>query len=169
MITKKWFMIAAFVLLAGTLQTSGFAASRGGRGMRSGPAARGEFHEGFRGGDRDFGRAYGPRVYINPGWDWGWNWGWDYPWGWGPYYYPAPEIRRLPPVNYGTLEFNVKPEQTEIYVDNKFIGTVKSLDHHRAYMKQGDHVITLKAPDGRKTERNIYVAAGKKIKIKETL
>ena len=71
--------------------------------------------------------------------------------------------------NYGTLEFKVKPEDTKVYVDKKFIGTVNELDHKKAYVAAGNHEIKLEAPDGQSMERNMYVAAGKKIKIKETL
>jgi hypothetical protein len=72
-------------------------------------------------------------------------------------------------VNYGTVEFKVKPESTKVYVDQKFIGTVQDLDHHRAYMPAGNHDIKLTAPDGQILDRTLYVAAGQKIKIDEKL
>ena len=168
---KKWLMIGAFILLAGSLQITGFAYPRGRGGMRMGHSERGEIHEGIHNGhrDRDFGRAYGGRIFIGPSPEWYWGWGWN-PYGiWGPYYYPGPSQVEVRHVDYGTLEFKVKPEDTQIYIDNKLIGTVRSLDHHKAYAKQGNHEIMLKAPDGRTIDRDIYVAAGKKIRIKETL
>jgi hypothetical protein len=73
------------------------------------------------------------------------------------------------PVNYGTVEFKVRPENTKVYVDQKFIGTVNDLDHHRAFMHAGNHDIKLVAPDGQTFERTLYVAAGKKFKIQENL
>jgi hypothetical protein len=167
--TKKWLMMAALILLAGSLQTSVFADQRGRGGMRSGNSAQGEIHEGFRGGYRsgDFGRGYGTQIYLGP--RPGWYGGWYSPWyGW-PDYYPGPSVVEVRKIDYGTLEFKVKPEDTEVYIDNKLIGTVKSLDHRKAYVKQGDHEITLKLPGGRTIDRSIYVAAGKKIKIEEMM
>ena len=162
---KAWLLVAAFCLLFGGLPVSGFAARRGGGGMHNGGSERGESHEGFR--DRDFGRGYG-RAYIGPSLGWGWGWNTPWIWGWGPYYYPqnSLEVRH---VNYGTVEFKVKPENTKVYIDNKYVGTVGELDHHRAYMAQGNHEIKLEAPDGQTMDRTIFIAAGKKIKIKENL
>ena len=169
---KKWLIPAAFCLLLGGLQTSTVAFARGrGGGMRAPHSRLGEAHERFRGGYRggDFGRVIRPRVFIEPSLGWYWGYGWNYPWIWDPYYYPGPESVEVRHVDYGTLEFKVKPEDTKIYVDSKFIGTVKSLDHHQAYMKQGNHEIKLEAPDGGTMDRTIYVAAGKKIKLVENL
>jgi hypothetical protein len=168
--TRKWLMVATFILLTACIGAPVFAAPRGGGGGRSGRSELGERHEGFRGGFHDggFGRAYTPRVYVAPYPGWYFDWGWGPGWIWGPYPYPGPDVVEVRHVNYGTLDFKVKPVDTQIYVDNKFIGTVKSLDHHKAYVKQGDHEITLKFPDGRTVDRNIYVAAGKKIKIDDT-
>ena len=61
--TRKWLMIGGFILLACSLQITGFASPRGRGGTRMGHPERGEIHQGFRGGhgDRDFGRAYGAR------------------------------------------------------------------------------------------------------------
>ncbi len=72
-------------------------------------------------------------------------------------------------VNYGTVEFKVKPKSTKVYVDQKFIGTVNELDHHEAFVAAGNHNIKLVAPDGQKLDRTLYIAAGKKIKIDEAL
>jgi hypothetical protein len=164
---KTWLIVAAFSLLASLMPASALAAGRGRGGMGFDRGARGEMHEGFRGG---FGGGYrSPRVFIGPsyGLGWGWGWGWNDPWIWGPYYYPGSNVMEIRHANYGTLEFKVKPEDTKVYVDKKFIGTVGDLDHHKAYVAAGNHEIMLKAPDGGTMERNVYVAAGKKIKIDE--
>lgn len=167
---KRWLIPAAFFLLLGSLPVS-VAFARGREGMRGGHSDFGEMHERFDGGhhDGDMGRAYGPNVFMGPSLGWYWGYGWNYPWIWSPYYYPGPNAVDIRHVDYGTLEFKVKPEDTKIYVDNNYIGTVKSLDHHKAYMKQGNHEIRLEAPDGGKLDRTIYVAAGKKIKLVENL
>ncbi len=158
---KTWLVAAAFFLLVAGMQTSALASPRGGGGRGSdmdGHIAVGAgFHAGFH-----------PRaVFVGPAFGWGWGWGWDYPWYWDPYYYSGPvEVHR---VNYGTLEFKVKPADTKVYVDQKYIGMVKDLDHHKAYLAAGNHEIKLVAPDERTTDRTIYVAAGQKIKIDEVL
>ncbi len=164
---RKWLIVAAFLLLAGGLQASGFAMERagGGRGFQ------GEVHEGIHaGGDRDFDGGFhggGFRGGFFAGPALGFGWGWGAPWYWDPYYYPGPiEVHR---VNYGTVEFKVKPTNTKVYVDKKFIGTVNDLDHHKAYMPAGDHDIKLAAPDGQTLDRTLYVAAGQKIKIQDNL
>ena len=77
---------------------------------------------------------------------------------------PAAEGRQ---VDYGKVEFKVKPDNTNVYVDQKLIGPVNALDHHRAYMADGNHDIKLVATDGREIERSVYVAAGQTIKIEE--
>ena len=159
---KIWLAVAAaFLLLACALPASVLASPHGGGGMRVG---RGEMHRGFH-------RVVpSQRVYVEPyyGFGWGLNLGWGNPWIWDPYYYPGPSVMEVRHANYGTLEFKVKPEDTKVYVDKKFIGTVNELDHKKAYVAAGNHEIKLEAPDGQSMERNLYVAAGKKIKIKET-
>jgi hypothetical protein len=170
---KTWLIDAAFFLLVSFMPSSALAAPRGHGGGGFDRDARGEMHEGFRGGFHGvYGRGFrSPGVYIGPsyGLGWGFGWGWD-PWIWGPpYYYPGTNVVEVRHANYGILEFKVKPKDTKVYVDKKFIGTVGELDHHRAYVAVGNHEITLKAPDGQTVERNVYVAAGKKIKIDEKL
>jgi len=164
---KTWLVVGAFILLTGGLQLSAFAAPEGGRGFdRDG---RGEIHEGFAGGLRGgfYGGWFPRRAFVGPGF--GFGWGWDYPGFWGPYYYPGPNVVELHHVDYGTVEFKVKPDTTKVYVDQKFIGMVKDLDHHKAFMKAGNHEIKLESPDGQTLDRTLYVAAGQKIKIDESL
>jgi hypothetical protein len=172
---KTWFFVAVFSLLVGFMPLSAYASPqvRAGRGFHRddrgemNEVSHGENHEGHYGGYHS-GRVFvGP--YYAPGWSFGWGGG--YPWMWGPpsYYYPRNNVVELRHVNYGTLEFKVKPENTKVYVDGEFIGTIKDLDHNKAYVAEGNHEIALKAPDGKTMERNIYVAAGKKIKIEDKL
>jgi len=162
---KTWLAVAVFSLLVGFMPASAYASPHG-RGGGSDRDDGGEMHEGFRGGGFHSGGAYlGPNY--GPGWDFGW--GWNDPWIWGPTYYPGYNAVRARHGKYGTLEFNVKPKNTRVYVDKKFIGTVKELDDQKAYVAVGNHEILLKAPDGQTMERNVYVAAGKKIKIKDRL
>lgn len=157
---KMWLTSAAFLLLAGGFQTSALAMPRGGGGRGFVTSFRGEFRPAYRYG-------YPGRVFVGPAF--GFGWGWGDPWYWDPYYYPGPNVVEVHRVTYGTVEFKVKPESTKVYVDRKFIGTVDELDHHRAYVPAGNHDIKLVAPDGQTLDRNLYVAAGQKIKIERKL
>ncbi len=129
------------------------------------PRDRDDAHEGFRGGGvvrvyRPFPRYYwGPAA---PLWGWGWGWGWD-PWYYGP---PAVNVYR---VDYGTIQFDVKPANSRVYVDNKYLGTVSELSgrHHEAYLPGGYHDVRVVVPDGQTVERNVYLAVGQKIKFEE--
>jgi hypothetical protein len=174
--------IAALFLCFGALQMPAFAARRGGGGFHEGfdhgshAAIHGDFdhdfHGGFRGG---FDHGSRGRILIAPslgfGWGFGWGypWYWDNPWYWNPYYYSGPNVLEPNQVDYGTVEFKVKPTSTKVYVDGKFLGTVNDLDHHKAYMPGGYHSIKLVAPDGKTVDRSVYVAAGKTIKIDDRL
>ncbi len=157
---KTWLLTAALFLLIGGVQTSAMAFTRGGMRGHDRDDHVG-VHEGFEGGH------VGTRVFVGPAF--GFGWGWGAPWYWGPYYDPWPGYVEVHRVNYGTVEFKVKPENTKVYVDQKYIGMVKDLDHHKAYMPAGDHEIKLVAPDEQTMDRTLYVAAGQKIKIEENL
>jgi hypothetical protein len=163
--TRTLLAAVMVLLMAAVIPSSAYASGRGHSGMAFHSGVRGEIHEGFHGhalrGDLS------TRIFLEPAFDFGW--GWDDPWFWGPYYYPGTNELEVRQVNYGTLEFKVKPENTKVYVDKKFIGEVGQLDHQKAYVAVGNHEVMLKAPDGQTMERNIYVAAGKNIKIDEKL
>jgi hypothetical protein len=155
---RTWLIVTGLFLLFGGLQVSAFAMPRGGG-----------FHGGIGGGMHwgsggHFGGFRG-RIFVGPAF--GFGWGWGVPWYGDPYYYPGPDVVEVHHVNYGSIEFKVKPESTKVYVDRKFIGTVGDLDHHKAFMPAGNHEIKLAAPDGKVLDRTIYVAAGQKIKMAE--
>jgi hypothetical protein len=162
---KTWLVVGALFLITGGLHASAYAMSREGgfrgeghAGMQSG-GDHDDFHGGYHGGGFRGGVFAGP-AFGN---------GWGSPWFWDPYFYPGPNVVEVHHANYGTIEFKVRPENTKVYVDKKFIGSVNDLDHHRAYMPIGNHDIKLVAPDGQTLDRTIYVAAGQKIKIQEKL
>ncbi len=150
----KWLIVASLFLLTGGLGITAFASPRAvwGGGFRAGVYGRG-----FRWG-----------VPIGP--VWGFGWGWGNPWYWEPYnYYPGPDYVGVRQINFGTVEFKVKPDVTKVYVDKKFLGEVRDLDHHRIYVPAGYHDLRLTAPDGQSLDRVVYVAVGTKIKIDEKL
>ncbi len=101
---------------------------------------------------------------------WGWGWGWGYPYGWGfwggPWWY-GPQSVDVRHITYGAIDFNVKPLNSQVYVDNKYLGTVGDLNgrHHEADLPQGMHQVKVVGPAGQVAEREVYVAAGVKIKF----
>ena len=159
--SKVWLIVAAFFLLACGMQVTAFALPRGGMGAALTRDEAVGIHQGFRG------VQFPHRVFVGPAFGFGWEWGG--PWMWSPFYYPGPSVVEVQHVNFGTVEFKVKPLDTKVYVDQKFIGMVRGLDHHKAYMPAGNHEIKLVAPDGQKMDRTLYVAEGQTIKIDEKL
>ncbi len=142
-----------FLLLAG-LPAAALASPRGWRGERGG------FREG--GAVRIY-RSF-PGYYY-----WGTTnpfWGWD--WGWYPWYYEAPEVN-VPRGNYGIVAFDVKPKDSKVYVDHRYLGTVNELSgrHHEADLPSGYHSIRIVVSGRRAVERTIYLAAGQKVKFKQ--
>ncbi len=115
-------------------------------------------------------RAIAVRVHrpiARAYWGWGYPyWGWG--WGWDPWYYGPGEIGVVR-VDYGTVQFDVKPKNSKVYVDKRYLGTVNELNgrHHEANMPRGYHDIKVVSPDGRKVERSVYLAAGQKVKFEE--
>ncbi len=105
-----------------------------------------------------------PRVHY---WGWGYPyWGWG--WGWSPWYYGPGEVG-VYNVDYGTVRFDVKPRNSKIYVDKKYLGTVSDLNgrHHEENLPRGYHDVKVVAPDGRKVERTVYLAAGQRLKFEQ--
>lgn len=150
---RIWLVSASLFLLLAGLQ--GVAAAS--------PNARVGAHVGFHsGGVRLIYRPF-PRYFWGPAYPyWGWGWGWD-PWYYGP---PAVNVYR---VNYGTIQFDVKPKNSRVYVDHKYLGTVGELSgrHHEANLPGGYHDVRVVAPDKREVERTVYVALGQKVKFEQ--
>lgn len=99
-----------------------------------------------------------------------WGWGWGYPYGWGfwggPWWYgpQSVDVRRI---DYGTIDFNVKPLSAQVFIDGKFFGAVGDLKgrHHETQLATGLHDVRVVGPGGQKAEREVYVAAGQNFKF----
>ncbi len=143
---KHWLALASLVLLIGALPTWAFAQHRGyvGGGFRFGPTV-------------GFYRPFAPYYFWGPGFGyWGGYWGWGYP--------GSVEVKRI---NYGIIQFNVKPESSRVFVDGKDIGAVQELQgrHHEAKMPTGYHEIRVVSPDNQSYVRTVFVALGEKYKF----
>jgi hypothetical protein len=116
------------------------------------------------------GRAvYRPRVAFYGGFYWpGFYYGpfgpysawWAYPYAYAP---PAPE-------RVG-LRLEVKPAETEVYVDGQLAGTVDQFDgfFQRLYVTPGPHVLELYLDDHEMAREEIYASPGTSYKIRHEM
>jgi len=90
--------------------------------------------------------------------------------GYGPRFYGAPGYYRLDSRgggHYGTVDFNVTPKKSQVYVDGALIGNADDFNGgifgSTARLRPGVHQIRIVAPDGSKVERRIYVMPGREL------
>ena len=144
---KRWFALTSLVLALGGMP--GVAAARPrvrvGVGVRIGPPVR--FYRPF------------PRYH---------SWGGIYPYGWwNPWWYDGPRVMEVERVDYGTIQFDVKPVASKVYVDGKYMGVVDELQgrHHETKLPPGCHEIKIESPAGVSYVRTVYLATGDKYKF----
>ena len=130
-----------------------------------------------RGGGRDV-------VIVNP-WGWSypyrWNWGWSpwywgwYGWDYGPYgggYYPpvAWHPRRAGP-DMGALDLDLKPGNTQIWIDGQYIGIADRFDGWPGYLwlEEGDYEFVFHAEGRRTIHRQYRVHPGLVIDVEDRL
>ena len=72
---------------------------------------------------------------------------------------------RVERVNYGSVDFNVEPQKSQIFVDGQYLGIADDFNGYpqTAKLPAGYHWVRAVAPDGRTIERRIYVAAGQEL------
>jgi hypothetical protein len=75
---------------------------------------------------------------------------------WGPRVY---EVRR---VNYGEVDFNIKPDDSKIYIDGRYLGIADDFNGYpqTAKLPGGYYNVRVVAPSGAVEKRRIYVAVG---------
>lgn len=137
-LNKILLFVFALALIVPALPAA--AQSRGGHG---GGHSSGGFHgggSGFHGGGGGFrGGRGGTRVFIGGGW--GWGWGWPY-WGWPGYYgYYGPDYGYYdgarvygPSSRYAVIDTDISPEEAEVYLDGRYIGTADDFDGNPDYL-----------------------------------
>lgn len=86
---------------------------------------------------------------------------------WGPYpgYYGAPYYER------GSLRIQVKPEDTEVYVDGYYAGVVDSYDgfFQRLHLPAGAHDIELRLEGYRSIQEQVYLTVGSTYRIEHQM
>ena len=69
--------------------------------------------------------------------------------------------------NAGRVDFNIKPKESQVYVDGAYIGIADDYNGgffgNTASLKAGVHNIKLVSPDGRIKKEKIYVMPGREI------
>lgn len=75
---------------------------------------------------------------------------------------PAARVVVINGARYGTLDLNVKPRATEVWVDGEFRGTCEAFDGHpdKLVLAPGMHRLKLVTPDGIEVSRDVRVRAG---------
>ena len=139
---KRWFALAslAFVLSVLTVHTRAETRVRVGVGVRA-PAHGAGFY--FSYGAPHYHRYYRP---VRP-------------------VYAGPRVVRIERVNYGSVDFNVQPQKSRIYVDGRYLGIADDFNGYpqTAKLSPGYHTVRVVAPNGRSESRRIYVAAGREL------
>ena len=102
------------------------------------PASAAPGHGGGRsGGGRSGGGHFGGRTRGFVGIGGGWGWGW---WGWPGYYgyygpgYDRPYAVYGPAAQWATIDTDVSPEEAQVYLDGRYIGTADDFDGYPDYL-----------------------------------
>lgn len=93
-----------------------------------------------------FGTPFYYPYYAYPWYPWGW---YPAPYYYGPYYYD----------NSASLQLQVTPRQTEVFVDGHFAGIVDNFDgtFQRLHVEPGEHELTLFLTGHRLVTQHVYV------------
>jgi hypothetical protein len=161
--------VFALALLVPALPAA--AQSRGGHG---GGRSSGGFHGGgggFHGGGHFGGRT---RVFVGLGGGWGWGyWGWP---GWYGYYgypYGYYDGARVygPSSQYAVIDTDVSPEEAQVYLDGRYIGTADDFDGYPdyLYLQPGRYRIEFRLDGYQTLTRQIEARPGMKLDFTDKL
>jgi hypothetical protein len=98
-------------------------------------------------------------IGVSAGWGWwypGWYgpgyWGWYGPGWYGPGYY-GPAVVQAAPVDVGTVDTDISPEQARVFLNGTLIGTADDFDGYPSYLflKPGHYTLEFRL-QGYKTE-----------------
>jgi hypothetical protein len=140
------------------------------------------------------GHYYGGHYWGYPGnwyspFYWGWNsWGWGWGWGWAPYWsswwwggpwggttiYVAPgaaDNGGARSGRYAVVKTDVTPEEAQVYLDNKYIGTADDFDGSPdyLYLGPGTYHLEFKLPSYQTYATDVEVSRGQQVRIAQDL
>jgi hypothetical protein len=161
-------MLAAMIPMALALLPAAAEAQRGGRPPGGGAPPAGRPPAGHPGGGTVVVRG---GYYAYPYWGLGWGWGpyWGSYWYGGPYWgYPYPYWGPGYYDNSAELRLEVKPKQTQVYVDGYYAGVVDDYDgtFQRLHLKPGDHELVLYLEGFKTVRQNVRLGQRKEATIK---
>ena len=156
--------VFALALLVPALPAA--AQSRGGHGggRGGGGGSHGGGHFGGRGG----------RVFIGVGGGWGWGyWGWPGYYGYyGPGYGYGYEGRVYGPSSrYAVIDTDISPEEAQVYLDGRYIGTADDFDGNPdyLYLQPGRYRIEFRLEGYQTLTRQIEARPGMKLDFTDKL
>ena len=105
-----------------------------------------------------FGTPFYYPYYAYPWYPWGW---YPAPFYYGPYYYD----------DTSSLQLQVTPRQTEVFVDGHFAGIVDNFDgtFQRLHVEPGEHELTLFLTGHRLVTQHVYVQPRGTFRVKYTM
>ena len=79
--------------------------------------------------------------------------------------YYRPKVMRVERIRYGSIDFNVRPQRSEIYIDGKLLGIADDFNGYPqpARLPAGRYNIRVVAPNGQVEVRRVYVVAGREL------
>lgn len=105
---------------------------------------------------------YGAPYYYPYAYPWyGFGYWYPFPYYYGPYYYD----------NSASLQLQVTPKQTEVFVDGHFAGNVDNFDgtFQRLHVEPGEHELQLFLPGHKPVTQHIYVQPRGTFRVKYTM
>ncbi|HEY3350048.1 MAG TPA: PEGA domain-containing protein [Thermoanaerobaculia bacterium] len=138
----------------------------------------GGYYGGHYGGYRPYYPYWGWAAWGS-GWGWGWGyapywstWWWGGPWG-GTSIYVAPAsvdvgVRQG---RYAVVKTDVQPEEAQVYLDGKYIGSADDFDGYPdfLYLGPGKYQLEFRMPNYMTYATELDVTAGRQMKIEEKL
>ena len=79
--------------------------------------------------------------------------------------YRGPRVVRVERVRYGSIDFNIRPQKSQIYIDGKLLGIADDFNGYpqTARLPAGRYNIRVVAPNGHVERRRVYVVAGREL------
>ncbi len=154
------------------------------RTMAGHPAPQhGAGHSGY-----GYGRGWGYPYYYGHSPFWGWSyWGWGWGWGWAPYWstwwwggpwggtsiYVAPGNVAVGARSgrYAVVKTDVTPEEAQVYLDGKYIGTADDFDGSPdfLYLGTGTYHLEFRLPNYQPYVTDMEVTRGQQVRVVQEL